>query len=163
MPATDRPRDAEEMRRLVTDGYAALEAVLARVHASVWETAAGEAWSPKEQLGHVTFWESVVLWRADLSRALAGPAELPFGDTDAVNAAVRSWLAPQSPAEVRRRAAEVHAEIVALLAGLVDSQLDDVPANPIGDERPWWRVTAGETWTHYPEHVAMLQAAFPDP
>ena len=164
MPETARPVDTEEMLRLVSEGYRELEAALARVPADGWDARAGDdGWSPKEQLGHVTFWETVLLWRVNPGRWPEGPRDVPWGDTDGVNARLREWLAEQEVGAVRSRAAEVHKEVLAAVALIDERRMDEVPENAIGDDRPWWRIVAGETWTHYPEHVAMLEAAHPSP
>src|SRR5579871_2816451 len=160
MPELERPRDAAEMLALVRDGYQALLTALARVPEDAWDKSTGESWSPKEQLGHVTFWETILLWRADSSVEPAGPRDLPWGDVDGVYAKLREWLAPQPVEEVRRRAADVHDRVLGVVAAVEDGGLDDVRENLIGDESPWWRVVGVETWDHYPEHVRMLEEAY---
>lgn len=157
----ERPFDAAEMLALVRDGYEALLRALARVPQDEWDRGAGGSWSPKEQLGHITFWETILLWRTDSSVEPAGPRDLPWGDVDGVNARVREWLGPQPVAEVRRRAAEVHDLVLGVVAAVDDGEMDNVRENLIGDESPWWRVVGVDTWDHYPEHVRMLEEAFP--
>src|SRR5439155_23555558 len=109
---------------------------------------------------HVTFWESVVVWRLRPDVQQPWPDDLPFGDVSAVNDRLRDFARGFSVAEVKERAAHCHALVGSVLAEIEESKLDEVPAGD-RDERPNWEIIAADTCTHYPEHTAMIERVFP--
>ena len=152
--------EIDELRRQVDSNYAAFQAALARVPDDAWERPDLDGgWTVKEDLDHVTFWESVPLWRLGADVELPWPSDLPFGNIDAVNQRLREFTAGFSAAEVRERAARLHAALVSLLATLSNDVLAQVPE---GDpwNRPNHEIIAADTCGHYPEHTEMLERVF---
>jgi DinB family protein len=156
-----RPADMGALRRRVDDEYERLQAALARVPDDRWDEPLLEGgWTVKEDLDHVTFWDSTLLWRFQSPVPLPWPEDLPFGDTAAVNERLREFTRPYPVAAVRERAAHMHGEVVALLKTLPDSLLDEVAPGDAWN-RPYWEIIAAETCTHYPEHIQMIERVFP--
>ena len=137
---------------MIRSGRAELETALERMDVARLEMPglAGGAWSAKDLMAHVTFWESLMVAR------LGGPKPSVewAGDVDSTNAAVYAANVGRTLADVRRDFDAVHQDLVARVEALTDDELNAV-RDP-DDERVVWDQIRGETWDHYPEHVAAL-------
>jgi hypothetical protein len=136
-------KTVSEVLSLVRDGRAKLEAALAKVP---------EEDATKAMLGHVLHWEQVMV------RHLGG-VEPPVGrqvGTDATNAAVSAYHSARPFADVRREFDAVHRDLIRRIEALTDERMNSRPV--IEKDEVVWQYIAGETWDHYPEHVAQLEA-----
>lgn len=108
-----------------------------------------DGWSVKDHLVHVERWEAYLL--AELEgrggRPELGVAADETPDTDAINERLRGTHADVPAAEARRRLAETHERVVALL--------DTVDVATIRGRQAW---IAGNTYEHYDEHEGWIRA-----
>jgi uncharacterized damage-inducible protein DinB len=152
MPAERKTRD--EVLRLIRDGRAALESALARIpEHRLEEPLLDGDWSAKDLMAHVTHWEM-----AFLSNLGEPPPPVPDqGSEEATNRAVYEHHRARPLADVRRELEETHRRLVERVSELDD---DGLNAQPVpGQDRVVWQHIAGETWEHYPAHVAQLERA----
>jgi hypothetical protein len=107
------------------------------------EPGACEAWSAKNLMGHLAFWDVRVL--EEIERALAGQ---PVEDVDfqALNDADQAERMGRSVAEEREAMHRAHAAIVARLEGVSD-----------GDAARLDRVIGRHTYAHYAAHAQDIQ------
>jgi uncharacterized damage-inducible protein DinB len=152
MPAERKTRD--EVLRLVRDGRAELDAALARIpEERTEEPLLDGGWSAKDLMAHVTHWEMAFL--GNLGEP--PPPVLNQGGADATNRAVYEHHRARRLADVRREFEETHRRLVERVSQFDD---DGLNAKPMPDQdRVVWQYVAGETWEHYPEHVAQLEQA----
>ena len=134
-------KSVSEVVKLVRDGRAKLVAAVAKVP---------EDDTTKSMLAHVLHGEQVMVAR----RGGDGPpiGRIP-GGVDAINAAVAAYHSARPFADVKREFDAVHRDLLRRIAALSDDEIN----RPMGNE-PVWQNVAGETWGHYPEHVAQLEA-----
>ena len=130
-----------EVLQLIRDGRAALEKALAKVP---------EDDATKLVLAHVLHWEQVMVVRLG---GVGPPIGRVPGGVDAVNAAVVAYHSARPYGDVRREFDAVHRDLVRRVEAHSDDQINE---DRYG--QPVWRHVAGETWDHYPEHVAQLEA-----
>jgi uncharacterized damage-inducible protein DinB len=144
----------EQVLRLVRDGRAELEDALARLpDARLEEPLLEGGWSAKDLMAHVSHWEL-----AFLSNVGEPPPPIADqGSTDATNDAVYRHHHARPLADVREEFEAVHRRLVERVSTFSDDELNAQPV--IGKEAVVWQYIAGETWNHYPEHVAQLQRA----
>ena len=107
------------------DELDALFGQLTDVELSQPGTVGSSDWAAKDLMGHIAFWEELALESIDAWRAgrrprvedISGPA-----GTDRANADNQARTAPQSPAEIRSRAASAHQALLAALRSLSDAE-----------------------------------------
>jgi hypothetical protein len=133
-------KSVSEVIELVRDGRAQLEAALAKVP---------EDDATKLMLAHVLHWEQVMVARLG---GVGPPIGRIPGGTDAINAAVAAYHSARPFADVKREFETVHRDLLRRVEALSDDEVN----RPMGSE-PVWQNVAGETWGHYPEHVAQLE------
>jgi uncharacterized damage-inducible protein DinB len=144
----------DDVLRLVGDSRAELEAALARVPAERFEEPLLDGgWTVKDLLAHVTYWE----W-AFLSNIGEPPPPVPRqDDVDVTNRAVYEFNRARPLADVRREFESTHRR---LLERISEFDHDAINSRPMEDrETVVWQFVAGETWEHYPEHIAQLERA----
>jgi hypothetical protein len=134
-------KSASEVLKLVRDGRAKLDAAMKGVP---------EDDATKLMLAHVLHWEQVMVARLG---GIGPPIGRIPGGTDAINAAVAAYHSARPFADMRRELDTVHQDLLRRIEALSDDEMN----RPMGGE-PVWRNIAGETWDHYPEHVAQLEA-----
>jgi hypothetical protein len=134
-------KSVSEVVKLVRDGRAKLAAAMKGVP---------EDDATKLMLAHVLHWEQVMVARLG---GVGPPIGRIPGGTDAINAAVAAYHASRPFADVKREFDTVHRDLLRRVEALSDDEVN----RPLGDEAVWQNV-AGETWGHYPEHVAQLEA-----
>jgi hypothetical protein len=130
-----------EVLRLVREGRATLDAALVGVP---------EDDATKAMLAHVLHWEQVMVQRLGGTSPPVGWQ----GETDRTNAAVAAHHSSRPFADVRREFDAVHRDLLRRVEALSDDELN----RELRPGESVWRKVAGETWDHYPEHVAQLEA-----
>jgi len=152
MAAERKTRD--EVLGLIRDSRAALENALARIpEHRLQEALLDGGWSAKDLMAHVTHWEM-----AFLSNVGEPPPPVPDqGSEEATNRAVYEHHRARPLGDVRREFEETHRRLVERVSGFDD---DGLNARPVpGRDIVVWQYLAGETWEHYPGHVAQLERA----
>jgi uncharacterized damage-inducible protein DinB len=152
MPPERKTRD--EVLALIREHRAALESALARIPEDRLEEPLLDGdWSAKDLMAHVTHWEMAFL--SNLGEP--PPPVRDQGSEEATNRAVYEHHRARSLADVRRELAETHRRLIERVSELDD---DGLNARPVpGQDRAVWQYIAGETWEHYPSHVAQLERA----
>ncbi len=115
-------------------------------------------WSARDVVAHITWFEREMV---DLvrDRALVG-SELWRLPTDARNAAIFEQNRNRSTAEVLADARQVYSQLIELLPGLSDQDLND-PTEFQGMPPDWlpWKILADNTYDHYRAHRPAMKAA----
>jgi len=137
----------EETRQKIEAGWGAwLETLRGIPDDRLTEPGACGAWSVKDLIGHVAFWDADAI--QDVGAHLGGIPRAEE-DVDALNAHVAAANAARGVEELRAEMEWTHAAAVALLAALAP---DDPRA------RAACREIAVDTWEHYDEHAAQVRA-----
>jgi uncharacterized damage-inducible protein DinB len=150
MPAERKTRD--EVLKLVRSGRAELEAALARIpEKRIEEPLLDGGWSAKDLMAHVAHWEMAFL--SNLGEP--PPPVLNQGSEEATNRAVFEYHRGRGLADVRREFEDVHSRLVERVSQFDDDGLNAQPV--VGRDTVVWQFVAGETWQHYPSHIAQLE------
>jgi hypothetical protein len=139
--------------------HAALEAALARVPAAAMlEPHFEGAWSVKDLMAHITFWEQHTLGLIQASLHDEPAPSFPEGDIDEVN--TQAFLANQA-----RPLPEVQAEFqrsfqafVAQAEALSEEDLSDPKRFPWSEGAPVRRYFNLDGYGHYAVHIKQIQA-----
>ena len=146
----------------IADGYAALTATLDAVPPrELALPALHGGWAIKDEVAHLTFWQSYVL--TILHAVLAGQ-EPPYTPSvgsaekiDAENAdafaATRQQLIDDVFADLER----THTAFMRAVTDLPDDTLFDAHRFPWMNGEPLAAAVAGDSYEHYPEHIRNIQ------
>ena len=119
--------------------------------AELMEPGVTQAWSVRDIIAHVTWWEEEAL--AHLPVVLAGGRpprySVTHGGIDAFNAKMTEQRKHWSLAQVLAHQNEVHRRLVALVAG--------TPADQAGGETRFRRRLRLDTYGHYPKHARAIR------
>ena len=110
------------------------------------------AWSVRDIIAHVTWWEEESLRHLPLVREGRRPPRysVSYGGIDAFNALMTERRRPLSLAEVLRQQADVHARLVAYVR--------EAPAELLATETRFRRRLRLDTYGHYSKHAAAIRA-----
>ena len=120
--------------------------------AGLLEAGVTGAWSVRDIIAHVTWWEEESLRHLPLVREGRRPPRysVSYGGIDAFNALMTERRRPLSLAEVLCQQAEVHARLVAYVR--------EAPAELLATETRFRRRLRLDTDGHYPKHAAAIRA-----
>jgi DinB superfamily len=109
------------------------------------------AWSVKDIIAHVTWWEEEALTYLPLIVAGGRPPRysVTYGGIDAFNARMTELRKHLSLAEVLRQQDDVHRRLIALVRGAPDAQL--------ASETRFRRRLRADTYGHYAEHERRIR------
>ena len=151
MPSDSNQRDdgaavAERMRA----EHGRLEALLANYSdAEIVQPGRFGAWSAKDMLAHITFWEQrLIAYVNGAKQSLVQPGEDEQAAIDRINAGVLAAHRDRPLAEVRAAFEHTYQEALELAESL--------SAEDLADE-VLYNLLAGDTFEHYREHVEMLE------
>ncbi|MCX6069200.1 MAG: ClbS/DfsB family four-helix bundle protein [Chloroflexi bacterium] len=113
-------------------------------------------WSVKDLIGHLGYWENILI--ALFSTLRAGKTPEPFPELDAINARVLADSRKQSLSEVRRQEKTAYQKILALLEDATDHELFDAAHFAWTKGKPFENFIADNTFGHYEEHLPELLA-----
>jgi len=157
-----------ELLERMRDEWARLEASFARLSVEQMTVRPAEGgwagWSVKDQLAHVALWEELALGRVeglgDREHELFGmdEATAEAADLDTLNAAVYERNRDIPLDEVLAAFRSTHERLVAALERLPEANLARPfsPDDPM--QRPLLQTVVDNTYGHYPEHTAAIQA-----
>jgi DinB superfamily len=128
------------------DSYAGLS------DAELLEPGVTGAWSIKDLIAHVTWWEEEALKHLPLILAGGKPPRysVTYGGIDAFNALMTEQRKHLSLAEVLRQQEHVHRRLVDFL--------DGAPADELAGETRFRRRLRLDTYGHYPKHARAIRA-----
>src|SRR5437867_6008574 len=120
--------------------------------AELMEPGVTGAWSVRDIIAHVTWWEEEALTHLPLILAGGKPPRysVTHGGIDAFNARMTEQRKHLSLAEVLKQQEEVHRRLVAFVAGAPDDQAR-------GETRFRRRLRL-DTYGHYPKHARAIRA-----
>jgi hypothetical protein len=120
--------------------------------AELLEAGVSGAWSVRDIIAHVTWWEEESLRHLPLVREGGRPPRysVSYGGIDAFNALMTERRRPLSLAEVLRQQAGVHARLVAYVR--------EASAELLATETRFRRRLRLDTYGHYPKHAAAIRA-----
>lgn len=130
--------------------HARLEALLAGMSdEELVRPEAFGAWSVKDMLAHITFWEQRVIAYCDGAKeSLVGPEEDEQAVVDRINAEVLAANREQPLTEVRADFERSYQQVLHLAESL---SADDLADGVL------YSLFAGDTFEHYREHIEMLE------
>ena len=109
------------------------------------------AWSVKDIISHVTWWEEEALKYLPLVAQGGRPPRysVTYGGIDAFNALMTEERRGLSLADVLKQSAEVHGQLV--------HYLDSVPEELLATDTRFRRRLRADTYGHYPKHAKAIQ------
>lgn len=120
-------------------------------NAELLEPGVSGAWSVRDIIAHVTWWEEEALKHLPLIMAGGKPPRysVTYGGIDAFNAKMTEERKGLLLVEVLRRQADVHRRLVAFIEQAPDDQL--------GSESRFRRRLRLDTYGHYPKHERAIR------
>ncbi len=163
------PSDKTELLERIQRARAALEQTISRVSdAQLVAPGPSEAWSVKDHLAHLTTWEqglaALLQGRPRYAAMEVDEKTYLSADADGLNAIIYQRNKDRPLAEVLVAFRQAHEELLGALAALTDGDLFKTyshyqPHEPGEDSgEPILRWIAGNTYEHYTEHQAWIQA-----
>jgi hypothetical protein len=136
----------EKAWRAFTESYAGL------TEAELLEPGVTKAWSVRDIIAHVTWWEEEALTHLPLVLRGATPPRysVTYGGIDAFNALMTEKWRKLSAAEVLREHADVHHRLREYVKG--------VPDEMFARETRFRRRLRLDTYGHYPKHARAIRA-----
>ena len=160
----ETPVDKTQLLAWITASRAELDAVIAPFTAEQMVAPGAEgALSVKDLLAHVSWWERRTLRalayaaRGEAPPKLAAEGEGEAG-VDRVNAETFATNRDRSLDDVRAEYARYGRDLLAALAGYSQAELFDEEGLTRILEFPVLYLIAGDTYLHYPDHVASIRA-----
>ena len=119
--------------------------------AELLEPGVSGAWSVKDIIAHVTWWEEEALTHLPHIAAGGRPPRysVTYGGIDAFNARMTELRGGLSLADVRRQQEDVHRRLIALIRSAPDAQ--------IAGETRFRRRLRLDTYGHYPKHERAIR------
>jgi len=154
--------DKQALLAAIRSERAQLDGIFDRIEdARMLSVVRADGWTAKDMLAHITAWEERLLrwigrWRAAGDPRRPEPGVNWDGGVDALNARDYETARVQSVAEVRARAADARARVVAAVQSLGEADLT-VPSSAWDGLTLSWIVRAN-TDEHYREHREEIEA-----
>lgn len=146
----------------IADAYAALTATIdAMPPRELILPGANGAWSAKDEVAHVTFWEERILVVLRATLADEDPPHPPLvGNAvkiDAMNAEIFARSRGHRIDDVFADAERTHTDLIGAVAAFPDDALFDPHRFAWMNGDPLGRAVATNTYLHYPEHTGNIQ------
>jgi hypothetical protein len=140
------------LSRLETGWQAFQQSYAGLSKAELMEPGVTGAWSIRDIIAHVTWWEEEALKHLPLIITGGRPPRysVTYGGIDAFNALMTEQRQDLSLSEVLQQHREVHGRLVAFI--------EKAPADEIAGETRFRRRLRLDTYGHYPKHARAIQA-----
>jgi hypothetical protein len=151
----------QDMIQQIEASHAALEAALAPLEAGqMTAPRLPGGWSVKDTLAHLSVWHLRALDVIDPVEPPRVPGVPPSGiDDDTINAFNAQFYAAHQDQPLPEALAAFRESYRQLLASARRLPEADLIKPLVGDSQ-CWQIIAANTYWHYPEHLAAIQAAF---
>jgi hypothetical protein len=140
------------LKRLESAWESLLESYAGLSEAELLEPGVTGAWSARDIIAHVTWWEEEA--RTHLPLILAGGRpprySVKYGGIDAFNAQMTEQRKDLSLAEVIQQRDDIHRQVIALI--------ESVPEDQITGQSRFRRRLRLDTYGHYPKHEQAIRA-----
>jgi hypothetical protein len=135
----------ERAWQALADSYAGL------TDAELLEPGVTGAWSVRDIIAHVTWWEAEALRHLPVILAGGRPPRysVTYGGIDAFNAGMTERKRSLSLPEVLRERDEVHRRLIALI--------EEAPEHQLTSDTRFRRRLRLDTYAHYPKHAAAIR------
>ena len=142
---------ARVLQRLAAEWDSLLDSYAGLSEAELLEPGVTAAWSVRDIIAHVTWWEEEALTHLPLIVAGGRPPRysVTYGGIDAFNARMTGQRKDLSLAEVLRQRDDVHRKLL--------SYLERVPDALLGSETRVRRRLRLDTYGHYPKHARAIR------
>lgn len=152
--------DRTELLTLVTESRARLDAALAQVDkAELTTTSLYNAWSVKDLLAHLGWWEQRAVYIiTTLSSGGAPVVAIESGDVNVQNARTYAQNRDQPLKDVRTSERAAYTALLSLVQTTPEPDLFDGQRFAWTQGRPLMTWVAWNTWEHYDEHLVELNA-----
>jgi hypothetical protein len=139
------------LRRLAAAWEAFKESYADLSDAELMEPGVTGAWSVRDIIAHVTWWEEEALRHLPLILAGGRPPRysVTYGGIDAFNAKMTERRKDLSLAEVRRQGDDVHLRLIAFIKSVPDEQ--------VTSQTRFRRRLRLDTYGHYPKHARAIR------
>lgn len=137
-----------------------LELLISRLNdAQLQESGVMSAWSIKDIMAHVSFWEDRGSQILDAALHNRKPEifDQPF-DLDALNAAAYAQYKDRPLTEVRTRFYESFRQYATLVESLSEDQLSNPNRYDWAEDTPMWQYVESDGTHHYREHADQIEA-----
>ncbi|MCA9936267.1 MAG: ClbS/DfsB family four-helix bundle protein [Anaerolineales bacterium] len=151
----------EQLLAKVRDSRAAFSQLLAQWEpARMDEAVTPEGWTVRDIVAHISAWERKLCEWLPLAAAGTKPSDLPGTDEeiDAMNAGFFAANRDRDTADVLAEFAENGEKVMAVVTAVPESTLTDPNHLPWREGRPLWYMVGGNTFWHYEEHEAPIEA-----
>jgi hypothetical protein len=147
----------EGILELVRSEYAALEETLGRLEPEEYAIPGADGeWSVTDTLGHLASWRRLLnRWMLESLEGRTPDRPAPgesWDDIDAFNHSLYLANRDRTPEEALAELAAAHAETLALIESISESDLIDPDRFAWRRGDPIWHMVAGNTWWHDQEH-----------
>jgi hypothetical protein len=147
----------ENLLARIAAGHEEFEAALVRIPEEQMQTPIlHDGWSVKDVLGHLAFWQDLLVSRFTALRA--GQTPDPVTDIDALNARALNDFRHLSLEEVREREQDAYQQILEMIENATEDELFDPNHFTWTNNNPFQVWIPGDTWEHYEEHLPELRA-----
>lgn len=117
-------------------------------------------WSVKDLLAHVTFWEGSAT--RHLEAAIRGEPTSPTPytglDFEEVNQLVYRENKDRTVDDLLEWSISTHRRMVGAIEALSEEQLGEPGRFPWLEGSPLWEAVSGNSYDHYPEHIASIRS-----
>jgi hypothetical protein len=140
------------LKRLESAWESLLESYAGLSEAELLEPGVTGAWSARDIIAHVTWWEEEALTHLPLILAGGRPPRysVKYGGIDAFNAQMTEQRKDLSLAEVIQQRDDIHRQVIALI--------ESVPEDQITGQSRFRRRLRLDTYGHYPKHEQAIRA-----
>lgn len=144
-------KGAKVLQRLATAWEALLDSYAGLSEAELLEPGVTGAWSVRDIIAHVTWWEEEALTHLPLILTGGRPPRysVTYGGIDAFNARMTDQRKSLPLNEVLRRRDDVHRRLI--------TYLKSVPEDELGSETRLRRRLRLDTYGHYPKHARAIR------
>jgi len=157
------PRDKADLMARIPPARAALEEIIQPLsETQLSQQGLDVGWAVKDHLAHVATWEHMLCahLRDGSDHAVVGLESEQYAtmSLDELNAHIDRLNHDRGATEVMAHFHDAHRELMALLASMSDAQFDAPYWQDEPEGRPVRDKVAGDTYNHYIEHRAWIQA-----
>lgn len=156
------PTTRAELLRDMQAGYATFEAVIAPLGETQMTTpGVNSDWSIKDIVAHIATWQARAARSLEFAARDEEPQhDVPVNNEEEMHAFNAATFAANRSRPLAQVLADFHAsyrQLLVAVEALNEDALFDAKRFAWMEGDPLWKVVAGNTFGHYPEHITMIE------